>query len=594
MRGLTVLHVVLFGLATPSLARTYDQYWNLPSLSYDYVIVGAGAAGNVIASRLSENSGISVLVIEAGPSDEGVTAAIAPLLAPTLTPNTPYDWNYTVAPQVGLNNRQFALPRGRLLGGSSSANYMVHHFGSSDDYDKLASLTGDNGWSWANMKKYIFKHEKIVPPNDGHDTTGQYIPANHGTTGMLSVSLPGNSQVIDAKVTAASQQLAAEFPYMNDTATPEKIIGIGWTQQSIGGGVRSSSSTSYLRSANSRPNLSVLINAQVTRLLPTGIENGKLAFRGVMFANGPNQIPGVVLAKKEVILSAGSIGTPQILLLSGIGPQADLQKLHILPLVDNPSVGDNLSDHVLLPNIYTVKGSDSLDGVFRDPAQFQTAMNTWTTSKKGPIANGVTNQLGFFRLPKNATIFSKGADPASGPKSAHWEMIVCNFWLNPGVALPANGSFLTFISALISPTSRGTVKLASSDPFDKPIIDPRMVTTDFDKFALREAVRAVKRFASASSWSDYIIAPYQTLAGTTDDEIDSHVRQLSSTVFHPVGTAAMSSSSSKGVVDSQLKVKGTAGLRVVDASVWPFLPSAHTQGPTYLVAERAADIIKSA
>ncbi|KAF9528605.1 hypothetical protein CPB83DRAFT_853938 [Crepidotus variabilis] len=554
----------------------------------------AGTAGNVLANRLSENSLINVLVIEAGPSDAGVLASIAPFLAETLTPNTMYDWNYTVVPQVGLNNRQFPQPRGRLLGGSSSANYMIHHFGSSDDYDRLVKMTGDSNWSWTNMKKYVFKHEKIVPPTDNHNTSGQYIPANHGTTGMVSVSLRGASQSIDARVIAASQQLSAEFPYNPDGATPENILGIGWVQQTVGGGVRSSSSTSYLQNANSRPNLSVLINSQATRVFSTGYSNGRYALRGVMFSSGPNQPLHSLQAQREVILSAGTIGTPQILLLSGIGPQTDLSNLLIQTLVNNPSVGANLSDHVLLPNVFEVKGNDTYDDLLRDPAQLQIALNQWTTSKTGVVANSYASQLGFFRLPSNATIFSTVADPASGPKAAHWEMVFGNFWYNPVLPIPSTGTFLTLISGLISPTSR-SVKLASSNPFDKPLIDPRMVTTDFDKFTLRESVRAVKRFAAAPAWSGYITKPYGTLAGTSDADIDSHVRQLASSVHHPVGTAAISSASSAvGVVDTELRVKGVDGLRVVDASVWPFLPSAHTQGPTYLIAERAADLIKNA
>ncbi|KAJ3520621.1 hypothetical protein NMY22_g12671 [Coprinellus aureogranulatus] len=172
-------------------------------------------------------------------------------------------------------------------------------------------------------------------------------------------------------------------------------------------------------------------------------------------------------------------------------------------------------------------------------------------------------------------------------------MIVCNYWLVPGVATPANGSYLTAIAALISPTSRGDVKLASSNPFDRPIINPNLVSSQFDKFALREAVKAVRRFFSAKAWADYIISPVNLASNPTDAAIDSYVRSFSSTVFHPVGTSAMSPANAGwGVVDPQLRLKGADGVRVVDASVWPFLPNAHTQAPTYLVAERAATLIR--
>ncbi|PPR03999.1 hypothetical protein CVT24_010492 [Panaeolus cyanescens] len=598
MHKSTFVSFVLAALyVAPSLAATYTQPYQLPRISYDYVIVGAGNAGNVIASKLSEDPNIQVLVLEAGGSDENVLPAIVPFLGPTLTPNTPYDWNYTVAAQEGLDNRSFAYPRGKILGGCSTANYMVHHYGSSDDWDKLASVTGDSGWSWDSVRQYRFQHEKMVPPADGHDTTGQWDPSLHGTNGPVSISLPGHSQTIDAKVIATTQELSDEFPFLPDTGGGD-ILGVGWTQNSIGNGQRSSSSTAYLRPASSRPNLHILLNAHVMKLLPTGINfrDGKPIFGGVMFANPSNRIvlPFIVLASKEVILSAGAINTPQILMLSGIGPRSELNQHRILTLVDNPSVGRNLSDHVLLPNNFLAQGSESLDTLFRDGNAFQSALDQWTQHKTGPLANGVTNHLGFLRLPNNATIFQTEADPAAGPKASHWELIVSNFWLNPSAGIPATGNFMTIIAALISPTSRGFVKLASSDPFAKPIIDPKLVTTPFDKFAMREAVRAVKRFVGASAWDDYIIGPYGSLAADDDAGIDAHVRQWSSTVFHPVGTAAMSPANAQwGVVDPNLKLKGAHGVRIADASVLPYVPNAHTQGPVYLVAHRAAALIKA-
>ncbi|RXW12904.1 hypothetical protein EST38_g12951 [Candolleomyces aberdarensis] len=604
-----LVHLLLAAsILTPTFGRLCTCPSQLRGNAYDYIIVGAGTAGNVIAARLAESGHNDILVLEAGVSEEGVPASQVPLMAPTLTPSTldlpsicynahasgsdtPYDWNYTVVPQTHLNGRTFPVARGRILGGSSSVNYMVHHYGSSEDYDRLARITGDPGWAWRNMRRYIDRHEKFVPPADGHDATGQYIPSLHSTRGVLPKSLPGFSHAIDSKVIATTQELSAEFPFNPDTGGGN-VLGLGWAQSSIGGGTRSSSATTYLSSVINRRNVDVLVNAQVTKLVHTGTICGKPSFRGVQFASGPRAPTTNVFARKEVILSAGSFGTPQILQLSGIGDRTELTSKSITTIVNNPSVGKNMSDHALLPNNYLVRG-ESLDNLLRDPVAFGIALDQWQASKTGPLANGISNHLGFFRLPNNSSIFATTPDPASGPTASHWEMLVSNFWINPSLPRPDTGSYLSLTVALISPTSRGTIKLASKDPFQAPLIDPNFLATDFDRYTMRESVRAIKRFAAANAWSDYIVEPVGNLAAQTDEGIDAYVRSVSSTILHPVGTASMSPRNAAwGVVDPELRLKGVEGVRIVDASVWPFAPNAHTQAPVYLVAERAASIIR--
>ncbi|KAF9475186.1 alcohol oxidase [Pholiota conissans] len=583
----------LFALIGSSLCALYTDPSQLPSTTtYDYIIVGAGTAGNVIASRLTEDPLIQVLVLEAGVDDANVQAAIAPFLAPSLTPGTIYDWGYNTVAQSNLNNRVLPYPRGKILGGSSTANYMIHQYGSSEDWDKIAADTGNVNWSWNNIKQYIPVHEKMVAPTDGHDTTGQYIPGNHGTNGKLGVSLPGNSQTIDAKVIATTS-LLTEFPFNPDTGGGS-VLGIGWAQSSIAAGVRTSSSTGYLRPVLSRPNLSVVLNATVRKLIPNAPVNGLPSFNGVQFGsfNGPAFL---VFATREIVLSAGSIGTPQILLLSGVGPTADLSALSIPTIINNPSVGKNLSDHLLLPNNFIVSGTDTLDDVARGTT-FAAALSQWVTSKTGVIANTVANHLGFLRLPSTASIFTTVPDPSTGPTASHWELVVSNFFLNPAVAMPSTGNYLTVSSIVISPTSRGTVKLASIDPFAAPIINPNFLSTTFDVFCLREAVKAVKRFVAASPWANWVTGPYGALAATSDDaSIDSYVRSTAGSIYHPVGTASMTSNTaSYGVVNPDLRLKGAVGVRIADASVLPTLPNGHTQGPVYLLAERAAMLIKAA
>ncbi|KAF9479148.1 alcohol oxidase [Pholiota conissans] len=606
MRSSRLLSFVLTScLIGSSLAAIITSPSQLPSTTFDYIIVGAGNAGLVVANRLTENANVSVLVLEAGVSDAGIIPVQAPFLGPTATPNTAVDWNYTITDQTGLNGRTFAYPRGRVLGGCSTVNYLFHQYGTDEDWNRLATLSNDEGWTWNNMKQYIQKHEKFTPPIDGHNTTGQFIPSLHGFNGEVSVSLPGFNMTIDPRVINTTQELSAEFPYNQDmSGGSQSLLGIGWLQSSAGGGVRSSSSTSYLANANSRPNLTVLIHATVTKLVQSGATTAGLkSFRSVQFQVSPDA-PAVstasqvttVTAKKEVILSAGAIGTTQILKLSGIGSSSELTALGINSTIDSPNVGENLSDHTLLPNIFSVKGNLSFDNIIRNPTA---TLNQWIQNKTGVFANNVANNFGFLRIPSNATIFQNTTDPAPGPKSPHWEIIFANNWFSPGVAQPATGSFFTITLVLISPTSRGTVKLASSNPLAKPLIDPKYLTTEFDIFTMREAVKSSIRFSKAPAWSDYITGPFadgfqNAFSATDDSVIDQYVREVMTTIFHPMGTAAMGTfNSTSAVVNPDLTVKGASGLRIVDGSVFPYIPSSHPSGAIYLLAERASDIIKS-
>ncbi|KAF9522005.1 hypothetical protein CPB83DRAFT_900034 [Crepidotus variabilis] len=576
---------------SPSFAAVYTDFAQLPAKTYDYIVIGAGTAGNVLANRLTEDPMVNVLVLEAGGSDEGVLLSIIPFLATSATPNTPFDWNYTVAPQEALDSRVFAYNRGKIVGGSSSINGLFHHYGSSDDYDKLANITGDPGWSWQKMKKYVYKHEIFNP---GLNSTRKYIARKHGTDGMTSIGLPTYPWKIDDLVLAATKELPDDFPFNQDNSGGDNVLGVGWVESSIKDGKRSSSSTSYLRDAINRPNLAVLIQHQAMKLIRSAVRGNltsgsKPTFSGVSLSIGPGAPVYQVEARREIILSAGAIGTPQLLLLSGVGTKAELEVHGIKPLLELP-VGQNLVDHPMSFVTFTAAQSlDTLDPLFTDPAARQAALDRWMVTHDGPFANTLGNQLGFLRLPHNASIFDSEADPASGPKAGHWEMIFNNFWMGGG----PNQSFITSYVALVAPSSRGFVKLATSNPFDKPIIDPKFLTTPFDKFAIREAFRGVKRFFRAKAFSGYVLAPYGSSNAETDEEIDELMRQTVSTAAHTVGTSAMSDDhTGSGVVDSKLRVKGANGLRIVDASVWPFVPCAHTQGPTYLIAERAADIIK--
>ncbi|KAG6917039.1 hypothetical protein DXG01_004091 [Tephrocybe rancida] len=557
---------------------------DLPNVNFDFIIIGGGTAGNVLANRLTENSQTRVLVLEAGPSDAGVLASQVPFLAPTLTQPSPYEWNYTTVAQSGLGGRSIAYPRGHILGGSSSTNWLVYTRGSAEDFDRYAAVTGDQGWSWNKMLPYYKKSEKWNTPTDNHNITGQFDPSVHGFNGLAGVSLPNFQTPIDPKVINATQQLGGEFAFNKDYNSG-KPLGVGTVQSTILKGQRSSSSSAYLApNFLNRPNLTVMVNAQVSRLLQTS--GGSVpTFLGVEFRVSNGTLKQLT-AKKEIILSAGSVGTPHILLNSGIGSSSALSAAGVKPLVDLPDVGANLSDHPVIGNPWLVNSNDTFEDIRRNP---DAAMAEWTASKTGPYSDTILDHIGFVRIP-SASVPSP--DIAAGPNSPHFEMIISN-----GIPpfLPPQGNFIVLTTIVVSPSSRGSIKLQSNNPFDAPLIDPGLLKTDFDKLVMREAIKSAMKFASAPVWSSYIVGAASGLTGTeTDAQFDSYTAANAGTLFHPVGTASMSKKgASTGVVDPNLKLKKVQGVRVVDASVLPFVPSAHTVAPVYAIAERAADLIKS-
>ncbi|KAK1231420.1 hypothetical protein PQX77_005463 [Marasmius sp. AFHP31] len=578
---------VIFSLGAPAFSKLFDSITDLPSKDYDFVIVGGGTAGSVLANRLSEDPKTKVLVVEAGIDNANVQDIIVPFLGPGAFESAA-DWNFTATPQRGMFNRTFTLPRGHVLGGSSSINFMTWNRGSDDVWDNFARLSGDPGWSWESVEKYNRKVSRLTPPQDGHNTTGQVIPSAHGNGSVLT-SLPGFPSELDPIVTGTAKSLGK----YNEDLNAGDMIGFGFVQNSIGNGERSSAATAYLVPALERANLDVVINSRATKVFasqPSGDEEPVIDT--VQVAQSENGSRFNISASREVILSAGVFGTPQLLLLSGIGPKDELSELEIPVVLDSPDVGKHLADHPLLAIYYEVNSNSSFDPVLRsESTMIPPLLEQWESNRTGLLVVPVGGNTAAFL--KNPPDFLSGQDPSSGPRSGNIEMIFCNGFepLGP-TPFPSTGRFLTVLTAVVSPTSRGTVTLRSANPFDDPVLDPELYTTDFDIQTMVQAMKTVDEFVHEPRWNGYIKQPLVQFEDDQDRE--NYARNNSITVNHSVGTARMGPGGvPDGVVDPSLRVKGVKGLRVVDASVFPQIPENHPQALAYIIAERAFDLIKS-
>jgi choline dehydrogenase len=512
---------------------------------YDYVIVGAGSAGCVLAARLSEDPAVSVCLLEAGPPD---LADEIHLPAGTLALSlTKYDWGLVSDPEPGLGHRSRVLPRGRTLGGSSSVNAMIYMRGNPADYDGWAAM-GCAGWSWREVLPYFLRAE------DNERGAGEL----HATGGPLRV-IDGRSRYRTCEAFIEAALEGGHAP--NDDFNGPIQDGVGWYQVTQRDGLRCSAAAAYLHPARERPNLTVQTGAHVTRVLVEGD-------RAVGVEVDHHDELQTVRAGGEVILSAGTYQTPQILLLSGIGPADELALGGIAPVLDLP-VGRGLQDHLATWITYTTDEPSLLT------AETPENLALLQAEGRGPLTSNFAEAGGFLRTRADldAPDVQLHAIPILFPEAGAGEILV------DGWALSA---------CLLRPASTGFVKLRSRLPTAKPRILHNYLAAEQDRTTVVAGLRECLRIAAQPALRAVTTGVYAAPAPDDDDRaLLAHIERNSTTIYHPVGTCAMGS-----VVDSELRVLGIDGLRVIDASVMPTLVRGNTNAPTIMIAERAADLLR--
>jgi choline dehydrogenase len=514
---------------------------------YDYVIVGAGSAGCVLASRLSEDPDVKVLLLEAGPPD--VNQNIHVPLGYLKLGRTEIDWDYYSAPEPGCGHRRIPLPRGKVLGGSSSINAMVYIRGNPRDYDEW----GVSGWSWRDMLPYHLKAE------DNERGASQW----HGVGGPLPVSEQRSGNLISrAWVDAGVQAGLARNEDFNDGEQD----GVGMYQLTQRGGLRASAAVAYLHPAMERANLTVMPYMQVHKIL---IEGARAV--GVQAAQ-MGQVQEY-RAEREVIVCAGAYNSPQLLMLSGIGPAEHLALREVEVLLDRPTVGENLSDHAGTQLVWTTPEPQSLL-LALEPA----ALEEYEATQTGPFASNLAEAGGFARV---------GPDAPAPDVQFHVAPVHI---VDEGMSEP-EGHGVWVSPCLLTPRSRGSVRLASSDPTAKPVVHNEFYAADEDMQRMLAAMRLTLEICAQPAMRPYCAEPFTTPDGETDDALRAHIARTTFSVYHPVGTCRMGPDQD-AVVDEQLRVRGVEGLRVVDASVMPVVPRGNTNAPTIAIAERAADLIR--
>ncbi len=528
----------------------------METTEYDYIVVGAGSAGCVLANRLSADGRNRVLLLEAGPKDNYVWIHIPIGYGKTMFHQV-YNWGFYTEPEPNMHGRKIYWPRGRGLGGSSSINGLISIRGQSDDYDRWAQL-GNPGWDWKSVLPYFIKSE--------HNSRG--ASATHGGDGPLwSSDIVEKHELMEAIIRGA-EELGVR---RTDDFNSGNQEGVGYYQLFTHNGWRISAAAAYLKPARSRKNLHIETDAHATGLIMEGRKATGVRYR----QNGAIR---AAKASREVILSAGSLQSPQLLQLSGIGPAELLRQNGIEVVHELKGVGQNLQDHLQFRLMYRVSKPITTNDDLRSWFSQARIGLQWLLKGTGPLGIGI-NQGGLFTriLPGSKTpdiqfhFGTLSADQAGG-KPHPW----------PGC---------TFSVCQLQPESRGSVEIKSADPMEPPAMRPNYLSTETDRHCAIEAIKYARKLASTKALKPYLVSEYKPGADVqTDNEILEFARENGATIFHPAGTCKMGSDS-MAVTDARLRVRGIAGLRVVDCSIMPTLVSGNTHAPAVMIAEKASDMI---